>query len=169
MARAPSLPARGGAVVARTGETRLWWATLAVGVALCLAYAVTPVEHVIIRDFALYPLTDLLAAVAVLIGVRLYRPEAPWAWLLIAAYLLFSMAGDLTWGVYEAAGESFFIQGVWLPGEEEFVASGNAYASGVTDNFKSEIDDASAVVHGDAKLPERRGHASGTYGSDVSR
>jgi signal transduction histidine kinase len=106
MAQAPSLPARGGAVVARTGETRLWWATLAVGVALCVAYALTPVEHVVIRDFALYPLTDLLAAASVVIGVWLYRPEAPWAWLLIAAYLLFSMAGDLTWGAYEAAGES---------------------------------------------------------------
>jgi hypothetical protein len=63
----------------------------------------------------------------------------------------------------------FFIQGIWLPGEDEFAASGNAYAPGVTDTFKSEIDDAVDVVHGDAKLPERRGHASGTYGSDVSR
>ena len=63
----------------------------------------------------------------------------------------------------------FFIQGVWLPGEEEFIASGNAYKSSVTDSFKAEIDDATAVVHGDAKLPERRGHASGTYHSDLSR
>jgi hypothetical protein len=63
----------------------------------------------------------------------------------------------------------FFMQGVWLPGEDEFYKTGNAYAPGVTDTFKSEIDDAVDVVHGDAKLPERRGHASGTYGSDVSR
>jgi hypothetical protein len=63
----------------------------------------------------------------------------------------------------------FFIQGVWLPGEAEFDATGNAYTPSVTNGFKSEIDDAIAVVHGDAKLPERRGHAGGTYGSDVSR
>jgi signal transduction histidine kinase len=106
MAQAPSLSARRGAGVARTGETRLWWATLAVGVALCIAYAATPVEHVAVRDFVLYPLTDLIAALAVLYGVWLYRPPVPWAWLLIAVYLLFSMAGDLTWGAYEVAGQS---------------------------------------------------------------
>jgi hypothetical protein len=62
----------------------------------------------------------------------------------------------------------FFIQGVWIP-EEEFLATGNAYDPGVTEGFESEIDDAVAVVHGDATLPERRGHAGGTYRSDVSR
>jgi hypothetical protein len=62
----------------------------------------------------------------------------------------------------------FFIQGVWLPTEKELYASGNAYAPAVTDGFKAEIDDAVAVAHGDAKLPERRGHAGGTYGADVS-
>jgi hypothetical protein len=61
----------------------------------------------------------------------------------------------------------FFIQGVWIP-EEEFVATGNAYAPAVTDGFKAEIDDAVAVVHGDATLPERRGHAGGEFTSDVS-
>jgi hypothetical protein len=63
----------------------------------------------------------------------------------------------------------FFIQGVWLPPEEEFYASGNAYLPAVTNGFTGEIDDAVAVVHGDAKLPRRRGHASGTFGTDVSR
>jgi hypothetical protein len=63
----------------------------------------------------------------------------------------------------------FFIQGVWLPGEEEFVASGNAYEPSVTRGFKAEIDDATAVVHGDAELPERPGHAGGTFRSNVSR
>jgi hypothetical protein len=59
-----------------------------------------------------------------------------------------------------------FIQGVWIP-EEEFLASGNAYA--VTAEFEREIADAVAVVHGDARLPARPGHASGTYRSDVAR
>jgi hypothetical protein len=62
----------------------------------------------------------------------------------------------------------FFIQGVWIP-EEEFLATGNAYAPAVTDGFKAEIADAVAVVHGDAELPERPGHAGGVYTSDVSR
>ena len=63
----------------------------------------------------------------------------------------------------------YFIQGVWLPDEAEFDASGNAYAASVTSGFRSEIDDAVGVVHGDAKLPQRPGHAGGTYRSDVSR
>ena len=61
----------------------------------------------------------------------------------------------------------FFIQGVWIP-EEEFVATGNAYDPAVTNGFKAELVDAVAVVHGDADLPERRGHAGGRFTSDVS-
>jgi hypothetical protein len=62
----------------------------------------------------------------------------------------------------------FLIQGVWIP-EEEFLATQNAYDPSVTDGFKAEIRDAVAVVHGDATIPERPGHAGGTFGSDVSR
>lgn len=62
----------------------------------------------------------------------------------------------------------YFIQGVWIP-EEEFLAEQDAYAPAVTKGFDAEIGDAVAAVHGDAKLPERSGHASGTYTSDVSR
>jgi hypothetical protein len=62
----------------------------------------------------------------------------------------------------------FFIQGVWIP-DEEFLATGNAYDPTVTQGFKSELADAVAVVHGDATLPERPGHAGGRYTSDVSR
>jgi hypothetical protein len=61
-----------------------------------------------------------------------------------------------------------FIQGVWIP-EEEFLATQNAYAPAVTDGFDDEIADAVAVVHGDADLPERPGHASGRYRTDVAR
>jgi hypothetical protein len=63
----------------------------------------------------------------------------------------------------------FFIQGVWVPEEEEFVSTGNAYDPAVTEGFKAEIADAVAVVHGDATLPERLGHAGGSFESDVSR
>jgi hypothetical protein len=61
-----------------------------------------------------------------------------------------------------------FMQGVWVP-EEELLATGNAYDRAVTQGFKDELSDAVDVVHGDASLPERPGHADGSYGSDVSR
>jgi hypothetical protein len=60
------------------------------------------------------------------------------------------------------------IQGVWIP-EEEFYETENAYSKPVTDGFRAEIKNAVDVVHGDADLPERRGHAGGTYTTDVSR
>ncbi|MBE2315359.1 hypothetical protein DVA67_005190 [Solirubrobacter sp. CPCC 204708] len=60
----------------------------------------------------------------------------------------------------------YFIQGVWIP-EEDFLATRNAYAT--TGEFDREIADAVAVVHGDATLRPRRGHASGRYRTDVSR
>jgi hypothetical protein len=63
----------------------------------------------------------------------------------------------------------YFIQGIWVPGEESWSADGDAYAPGVTDSFRAEIDDAVAVVHGTATLPDRPGHAGGGYRSDVAR
>ncbi len=58
------------------------------------------------------------------------------------------------------------LQGVWIP-EDEFVGSGDAYA--VLDDWKSELTDAVRVVHGDADIALRAGHASGRYTADVSR
>ncbi len=60
----------------------------------------------------------------------------------------------------------YFIQGVWIP-EERFIAERDAYPT--SEEFDREISDAVAVVHGDADLPERPGHASGRYRTDVSR
>lgn len=57
------------------------------------------------------------------------------------------------------------LQGVWIP-EERFVARQDAYA--VLAEWKRELGDAVAVVHGDADLRRRRGHASGKYRSDVA-
>ena len=61
----------------------------------------------------------------------------------------------------------FVIHGVWIP-EDRFVATGNAYDPQVQREFKRELSDAVAVVHGDARLPERGGHASGRYRADIS-
>jgi hypothetical protein len=62
----------------------------------------------------------------------------------------------------------YFIQGVWIP-EDRFLATQNLYDPAVVAGFRREIADAVAVVHGDASLPLRHGHAGGRYTSDVSR
>jgi hypothetical protein len=60
------------------------------------------------------------------------------------------------------------MQGVWIP-EERFTETQNAYDPEVTSGFREEIAAAVRVVHGDADLPLRRGHAGGRYRTDVSR
>ena len=65
----------------------------------------------------------------------------------------------------------WLIQGVWSPehelmGEDE--KGRDAFAHHITRTFEDEATDAVHVVHGDADLPERRGHASGRYRADVS-
>lgn len=63
------------------------------------------------------------------------------------------------------------MQGIWSPEEEligEDEAGRDAYTPEISQEFRHEIRDAVHVVHGDADLPERRGHASGHYRTDVS-
>ena len=60
----------------------------------------------------------------------------------------------------------YFIQGVWIP-EEDFLRTKNAYA--VTAEFDREIAGAVDVVHGDATLRPRRGHASWALPRRTSR
>ncbi len=65
----------------------------------------------------------------------------------------------------------WLIHGIWSPEEEltgERLEGHNAYEPHITQIFENEISDAVHVVHGDANLPERRGHASGRYRADVS-
>ncbi|MEO8686744.1 MAG: hypothetical protein ABI611_00830 [Solirubrobacteraceae bacterium] len=61
----------------------------------------------------------------------------------------------------------YVIHGAWIP-EERFMKTRNAYDPEVQREFKSELTDVVSVVHGDADLPRRRGHASGHYGADIS-
>ncbi len=65
----------------------------------------------------------------------------------------------------------WLVQGIWTP-EEELIGEddeGNdAYSPEITQEFEEEIRDAVRVVHGDARLPEEHGHASGRFGADVS-
>lgn len=60
----------------------------------------------------------------------------------------------------------YLLHGAWIP-EEEFLEERDAFA--VLDQWKSELTDAVNVVHGDADIPDRPGHASGSYRTDISR
>ena len=65
----------------------------------------------------------------------------------------------------------WLVHGVWSPEEEltgEDLEGRDAYTPHITETFEGEITDAVHVVHGDADLPERRGHAGGRYRTDVS-
>ncbi len=59
------------------------------------------------------------------------------------------------------------IHGVWIP-EDRFYETFDLFDEALVTEFKAEIERAVSVVHGDITLPERRGHAGGTYDADVS-
>lgn len=61
----------------------------------------------------------------------------------------------------------YLLHGVWIP-EERFYQTHDLFTPDVVEEFHAEISRAVDVVHGDADLPERRGHASGTFTTDVS-
>ena len=61
----------------------------------------------------------------------------------------------------------YVIHGAWIP-EDRFLATGNAYDAEVQREFHDELTDVVAVVHGDADLPDRPGHAWGRYDADIS-
>jgi hypothetical protein len=92
----------------RASDARLWWTWLAVGLVLGLAWLAVPAKHVVVRELVLYPLAELVAIAAIVVGVRRYRPAAPAAWLLIAAGFFAYWIGDVLWGVYEVEGRDPF-------------------------------------------------------------
>jgi peptidoglycan/xylan/chitin deacetylase (PgdA/CDA1 family) len=59
----------------------------------------------------------------------------------------------------------WLFQGAWcdLPDDLDF------YNESFSREFRSEVRHVVDAVHGAASIPERRGHASGSYGADVSR
>lgn len=61
----------------------------------------------------------------------------------------------------------YLIHGAWIP-EERFISERDLFAPGLQQEFFDEISNAVAVVFGDAVLPDRLGHAEGTYTADVS-
>lgn len=61
----------------------------------------------------------------------------------------------------------YLIHGAWIP-EERFITERDLFAPGLQQEFFDEISSAVSVVFGNAVLPERLGHAEGTYTADVS-
>ncbi|MFI8687914.1 hypothetical protein [Rossellomorea sp. NPDC077527] len=61
----------------------------------------------------------------------------------------------------------YLFHGVWV-NEEIFLKSEDAFAKENSDEFASEIKKTIDLVHGNAEIPERKGHASGSYTYDIS-
>ncbi len=59
------------------------------------------------------------------------------------------------------------LHGAWIP-EERFYETYDLFDAEIISEFKAEIGNAVGAVHGDVVLPDRLGHAGGTYDADVS-
>jgi signal transduction histidine kinase len=103
MARAPSIVGKTGGV--RRSDARPWRAALAATILICTTYPLVASGHVIARN-VLYNAAELGAIVAIVLGVRRYRPPAPHAWLLIAGGIVMLFVGDTIWAVYEINGRN---------------------------------------------------------------
>jgi hypothetical protein len=108
MAIVPGASRGEGTSAARVSDVRIWWAWLAVGLVLCVTWLVVPPGHEVVRELVLYPLAELVAIAAILVGVWRYGPAAPAAWPLIAAGSFASAISDLLWGVYVVEGRDPF-------------------------------------------------------------
>ena len=104
MATAPSASVREPAA-ARTGESLLWRTALVISVLVCVAYVPIAATSVVARN-VLYNTAELGAIAAILVGIRLYRPSRPLAWLLVVGGLSFFWIGDLLWAIYEIGGRN---------------------------------------------------------------
>ena len=92
------------------GETsfeRRWWLAVVAAMLVCLIYALLPRDSVAV-DTILYAGLEAVAGFAIIIGVRLHRPNAPSAWWALAAALFSWTVADVIWGFYQAADKDPF-------------------------------------------------------------
>lgn len=62
----------------------------------------------------------------------------------------------------------YVLHGVWID-EERLVSQGNAFDKKGTTNFQNEIKKTIDIIHGNALILPKAGHASGAYNADVSK
>ncbi|MDL4842896.1 hypothetical protein [Aquibacillus rhizosphaerae] len=67
----------------------------------------------------------------------------------------------------QSASPLYVLHGVWIE-EEPFQETPNALDATISRSFEQNIEDTIDVIHGNANLPERDGHASGLYQADIS-
>jgi diguanylate cyclase (GGDEF)-like protein len=81
-------------------------AYLAIGIALVAVHGA--LEPGGLAQNLLYDVVGASVVAAVLAGVRMYRPDRPWPWVLMALGQALFVAGDLLWNWYEVIGEEPF-------------------------------------------------------------
>lgn len=91
-----------------SADLRLWRAGALGALVLWLAYVLVPDDVLAFRVLVLYPAGSLVAAAAIVVGVRRYRPRVPAAWLLIACGLASFAVADFVYGLHEVAGSQPF-------------------------------------------------------------
>lgn len=62
----------------------------------------------------------------------------------------------------------YFIQGIWSP-EEQLIEQRDAFAEGIQEKFKSEIEKAVSAVYGNADIPPVKGESSGKYTANAGQ
>lgn len=62
----------------------------------------------------------------------------------------------------------YILHGVWIE-EERLISQGNAFDKKGTTNFQKEIKKTIDVIHGNAMILPKGGHASGAYNADISK
>jgi signal transduction histidine kinase len=81
------------------------WAALATGLAVCGLYLALPERFVFLREVLLYVGVEFAAALAILVGIRWYRPSYRIPWYMIAVGWSLWALGDLVWGIYTVLDE----------------------------------------------------------------
>jgi signal transduction histidine kinase len=100
---ATNLPVHRDVDVLQGRDQGRWLAVGGLGLAFSLAYALVPERYTVLRECLIYNVVSVGSWIAVLVGVRRYRPRAPTAWTLIALALLAWSIGDIVWSAYDVA------------------------------------------------------------------
>lgn len=110
----------------RRGDILPWRAALAASILICAVHPLVARGHVVARN-VLYNVAEFIAIVAIVAGVRRYRPRAPHAWLLIAGGIVMLFVGDSIWAVYEINGRNPYPS----PADIFYLASYPLFAAGL--------------------------------------